>query len=232
MSHKMVAQSISNRTKSYPLDAKLIKYMHEKSQLQQKKEKINAAGKKKLSKEDREKLEGIETRLTSLKNDKTRILHKIIFPSMANLCFFFEAVAQSPQLQENFASDIIQLLGIRRNSPSEDNYAFMFRRLIWSIFFPSEPRENDFTLKLANQLQQIIYVKMKRPLYEFFKENSEPKNMVLLDIERVKAWTELISQTVNDEYTFDIQFKEKYGKTEEERVEYFNEYAAKNQPAR
>lgn len=180
------------------LSVKLIKYMKAKSRFEFRKDKLELR-EKGLSPQEEKELLTIRKKLLSLKNTKREILDEVLFPAMADLTFFFEAVAQSPQLQENFASDIIQLLGIRRNSPSNDNYAFMFRRLIWSIFFPSEPRENDFSLRLANQLQQIIYNKMKRPLYKFFKENSEPKNMVLLDIERVKAWTELIAHTVNDE---------------------------------
>jgi hypothetical protein len=50
---------------------------------------------------------------------------------MADLTFFFEAIALHPELQEIFENDIKNLLGVRHSGSQE--YGFMFINLIRSI---------------------------------------------------------------------------------------------------
>jgi hypothetical protein len=84
---------------------------------------------------------------------------------MANLVFFFEAMTISSELKGTFESDIRELFGIRRNNPSFDNYGFMFKILLRSIFHSNLGlSQNDFRFKLLHELQEIIYYKLRGPL--------------------------------------------------------------------
>lgn len=240
----LAEESRNYAQKSIQPAARLIKYMKEKSELARRRQELELRGnelksKKGISNKEQkeiglisEELHKVETRLRSLKNDKTDLLDDIIFPSMANLTFFFEAIAQSPELQETFGSDIPQLFGIRRNNPNHDNYAFMFSRLMRSMCFTrGTSSDSDFSFKLVHELQEIIYYKLQQAMNEIF-QHPNMAYYVLGDIGRAKAWTEMIAERVNDEYKFEIQSSKQFGDTEEERVKVFNERAIKNRPSR
>jgi hypothetical protein len=179
-----------------------VNYMKERSHLTQRKDVLDVRGSK-LTKKEREELEGIDTRLRTLKNMKMKILNEIIFPSMANLTFFFEAISLSSPLQADFGDAVRDLLGIKRQEPNFDNYAFMFVRLVsamLSVTGPPSPdyeKTSDFTLRLIHILQMMI--KNKLELIELFRTPGA-MNRVFEDISRAAAWTELISSGAKDEY--------------------------------
>lgn len=203
--------------------------MKEKSDLESRKTAIEALANR-LSNSQWKELGTIKKRSKTLKNTKMDILNEIIFPSMANLTFFFEAISDSLQLQEAFESDIRELLGIRRINPNPGNYAFMFDRLLRAIL-KGRVYENDFRIKLIHQLQEIIYNKLYLLTYDILNTDLAVRN-VMEDVGRTMAWTEMISKRIKDEYDYTIQFSERYGKSSEERVKAFNESAAKNMPHR
>ena len=112
------------KTKYILPDPRLIKYIKEKPLVQKmsddlkfrKEELERKASKSLLSSREEKELRDIEKKLVKLKSklgvfsdDKGEILDKIIFPSMANLTFFFEAVSTIEEL--DFESNIHESIG-------------------------------------------------------------------------------------------------------------------------
>ena len=166
------------------------------------------------------KSEGIEEEKTEYEKEYDNV-HRLkdyylkrIFQAMADLTFFFEAISSYVELQDEFESDIKDLLGIRRVNPRTTNYAFMFGSLMYSIITSSRITD-DFRLKLIHKLQVAIRAKLTT-----FKvlETDKTTARVFEDIDRVLAWTEMISLRVRDEYDFGTKV--------------FREQANNNKPSR
>jgi hypothetical protein len=98
-----------------------------------------------------------------------------IFKAMADLAFFFEAIAKHPELEDLYEDDIKDLLGIRRKKPSDESKpgplcGFMFHNLLYNILkvsgSPFEKREivNDFRLILNHRAEEIVKMKVRRSL--------------------------------------------------------------------
>lgn len=200
----MPALGAKIETKTHPPDAKLVKYVKEKSSFERRKGELESAGKKltKIEKDESNKeLEEIERKLRTLQNTKGEVLDEIIFPSMANLTFFFKSVLDLPEL--NFESDIIQLLGIRRLTPRPWNYAFVFVNLVHAMISTKKGyKKNDFRIRLIHELQKQIWHKFQELSSEVFL-TSRAFNTVNQDIERAMTWTEMIASKINDEYDFE-----------------------------
>lgn len=201
-----------------------------------------------LTDADRVQIDTIKKKLKTLRNKKIKILDEIIFPSMANLTYFFNRIVNSEYLGDNFESDIKDLLGVRRLHPNSENYAFMFAELVASMITigPNSIMPN-FRLKLLHILQHLIFRKIMNQV-KFETENA--KGAVLIDIERSKVWTEMIASRVKEEYDFTRAVpqydheelercknktdKDKYiQKVDEQTRKEFDEYAKKeNSPKR
>jgi hypothetical protein len=148
----------------------------------------------------------------SLRTKKVRILNDIIFQAMADLTFFFEAIASHQELQEILDFDIKDLLGVRYIGSSE--YGFMFVKLLRSILIVKDAQSNqtptdmrdDFRLKLNNIMQGIVLDKVRPFLPNAFK-NSTAEHVVWDDLARAWGWTQMLA--TNREYgdphrTFDF----------------------------
>jgi hypothetical protein len=181
--------------KCYGPKHELIEFLQQRLQLSKEMERIDAAG--------GEFTREMESQNRSLRTKKTRILDEVIFPSMADVTFFFEAVAEHPELRPLFENDIKDLLGIRRNNPRKSAYAFMFRSLISAILLVghTEYHNKDYRLKLNHELIKIAWHKMTLNLREIFKTERAQK-AVGDDFDRVLAWTGMLASTVSDEYDF------------------------------
>ena len=160
----MLSENESNAiNKKYHVPAdKLIRYMREKSSLDARKDDLEGLKMRgEITHKDEQDLERIKSRGNTLKNTKTEILDEIIFPSMANLVFFFESIAEDKVLNALFQSDVFDLLGINRLNPRdhENKYGFMFKRLVYSMIVTSS-REDDYKLKLVDILQELINYKI------------------------------------------------------------------------
>lgn len=220
------------KTKYIPPDPRLIKYIKEKPLVQERVNKLKSVQKELESKrlrsaKEEKELREIETKLIQLKSklgtfsdDKGEILDKIIFPSMANLTFFFEAVSMIEEL--NFESDIIELFGIRRDNPrtydghNAKSYAFMFKELMRGMIAISEMEDDgrsgrvDFRLRLIHELQSLIFHKI---LIQKILDSRKATSVVLGDISRAMAWTEMLASRVGDEYDLS-KLSSKYNKEE------------------
>ena len=169
--------------------------------------------------------------IKNIRRMKNHYLKNLLFPAMANLTFFFEAVSIYRELQDEFESDIKELLGIRRLHPKAGNYAFMFDSLITGIISTNvvtntNAGENDFRLKLTDILQALIFQKLQRVK---IMETKSSSYRVFEDIMHAKAWTEMLASRISDEYNFRKlranydQLELKRCKDEEERKKYIKQ---------
>jgi hypothetical protein len=213
---------------------KLRKYMNEKSHLMHRKKELDLRmeSKKKLTKKEEEELQDIERRTRTLKNTKTEILHDIVFPAMADLTFFFYAISQDPDLESVFKANIMDLLGIRRLKPTQQriggNYAFMFDTLVGSMLNLGS-YENDYTIRLVNILVELIRLKLYGPK---ILDTNSTTGIVLGDIARTQAWTDMLASRIPDVYNFTILTDPYYGEKEEDRRKAFEEHVSKRLPDR
>jgi hypothetical protein len=165
--------------------------------------------------------EDYHKKIASNSSYNSRILDKIIFPAMANLTFFFKAVASHPELKERYDDNIKDLLGIRRNNPSDTAYAFMFESLIsnilWVLSRSHKNDSEDFTLKLNHILQQIVWAKFSQRLEDTFGYNMTVHRTVTSDFDRVEGWTSMAASNVKDEYDLSIPSIYKMTLTQEQR---------------
>jgi hypothetical protein len=171
----------------------LINYMSQRLKLNEAMEKAHAAGEEfsiKINSQDK-----------SLRTKKTRILDDIVFPSLADLVFFFEAIAADEELQVRFKNDIEDLLGIRQNRPQE--YGFMLIRLLRSILVIQDTEaketahssEYDFRLRLNHIIQGIVFDKVIPSLMRAFK-TYKAQSVVRDDFHRAWAWTGMLAYNV------------------------------------
>jgi hypothetical protein len=198
---------MTQRYRPHPL---LRRYMWEKSHIEKKKLKAMAGEGKVLTQKEKKRLEGIRT-------DKKRIIENIIFPSMANVLFFFESISQEPTLNETFKEDrnLEDILGIRRHSPSFDNYGIFFVRLLRSILYGGMIGydKDDFRLRLMHEAHRVInsMVTSKLP-FAFQRMRPEYSDYSITEsreaMRRALAWTEIMSKDVADPYPFSNLFEE------------------------
>jgi hypothetical protein len=78
-----------------------------------------------------------------LDKEKVEVLNECIFPSMANLTFFFKSISKYPELKEVFEDDIKDLLGVRRKDPQQNSYGFIFSQLLRSILLIEEEVDGE-----------------------------------------------------------------------------------------
>lgn len=199
-----------NKQKHFSPDTSLISYFDEKLRL----EKIYSDiqdGKRgengKLTQEEKE----LERRL---RVKKTRILDGIIFPSMINLTFFFECIANHKELQVLFEDDLKDLFGIKRNNPIEKNYAYVLDILIKSILKwdlnakeSSKPDIKNFRLVFYKLLLEKVFLGFKNFQHIIFK-SQEMHELISNDFRRTLAWTSSFSSMIEDEYLLGLNVKE------------------------
>jgi hypothetical protein len=139
-----------------------------------------------------------QERTRNLDRRKVHILHKIIFPSMANLVFFLESVNGNKRLQELFEDDIKDLIGMRQSGDYDKLYTWStFSRLIRAVLLDryhddtnEESAGDDYKMVLADILQQYVNEKLMFSLRKQFGEN-EIVDIMADDINRVRALTKL-----------------------------------------
>jgi hypothetical protein len=148
-------------------------------------------------------------------------LDKHIFQAMANLTFFFEAIAKHPELEELYEDDIKDLLGVRRDKADKHVCGFMFLNLLRSILKvgdlhlervndiqTEEEIERDFRRILIHDAMRIVRNKVssllaggykkengKVMLVDFRKENI--RNVILDDFKRALAWTGALASNLD-----------------------------------
>ncbi|MGB7883443.1 MAG: hypothetical protein WBL44_12000 [Nitrososphaeraceae archaeon] len=135
-----------------------------------------------------------------LDKEKVGLLNNCIFPSMANIVFFFKYISRYPELKEVFDNDIKDLLGVRRENPNKDNYGYIFSDLLRSIIMPElgyyneeKLHDKDFRLRLTQILQETVIAKTGIYLIDMF--TNESIHVVQNDFNRAKAWVEAVANS-------------------------------------
>jgi len=135
--------------KRYIPDKHLSKWIVERVELEKRRQKFKE---KRLGKERDEKL---EKEFQKSRTEKTRLLDNVIFPSMTNLIYFFEALADNPTLKEIFEEgEVLQeLLDVR----SPEDIKFPIKSTLGVNFF-NNPKNN-----LARMISAAVLLSDKIP---------------------------------------------------------------------
>ncbi len=193
-----MADNDENDQKCYIPDSTLVKFMGRKLRIEKMKEEIHLSTEASPSDSFKKEIR---------KNDrmKSHILDKFIFPSMANLTFFFECIAEYPELQKTFEDDIKELLGIKRNNPVSKIYGFMFSKLIdcilsWDVIHIKDPirGRKNFRVDLMNVLQIIV----ANHFEEKISELNVPNTINILarnDMDRTWGWINMLKNSIGDQ---------------------------------
>jgi hypothetical protein len=189
--------NIKNR---YKPDPKIKDYIRERIELNQKlKEKTRSQfSNKEQNFEDK------------VRQDKKRLLDNIIFPSMANLVVFFEALATNSEVRELFEDDIKELFGYIReprdeNKEDENSYnvrLYIIRRLIDSLLtWDVEKDPDNFRLDLISGLQQIIFYQFTSITRNIIDQKRQTivSKTVESDMRRALSWTEFLQSRYIDD---------------------------------
>lgn len=136
----------------------------------------------------------------NVKQNKKRLLEKVIFPSMANIVVFFEALEKHPEIRESFENDIKELFGFMKGN--KDNQS-IYNNNIWMRFVNSvltwdeENDKNNFRLELISELQQIIVNRVTSLSIVKLGEYATV-NLVQNDIIRAMVWTKMLASSYLD----------------------------------
>lgn len=141
-----------------------------------------------------------------LDKEKVRLLNDYVFPSMANIIFFFRAVSEYALLKEIFVNDIKDLLGVRRENPQPDNYGFIFSVLVRSVllterdelYLKEEMPGEDLSLRLNQILLEIVWARVKSSLTKVLK-NPAARGVVENDFNRALAWVSMLAESAPED---------------------------------
>jgi hypothetical protein len=143
------------------------------------------------------------SRLSALRANKTRLVDEIIFPSMANLLFFFLMIEKSPKLEREYDDYMKDLLGVRVIPNSKEYQRFgiyakpmIFESLI-SAILQIRKEEADFRVMLADRLQTLIRYKMD--FAKPFKSQSELQQLMLTGLTTAQMWTKVCAAQVDED---------------------------------
>lgn len=141
---------------------------------------------------------------------KTRTLDKL-FQTTADLIYFLEQIADKPDLQEVFEDDLREFFEVKRDSDVKQLSPLfgvehggiriqetMFSRLVFASLIPHEDDYNNFRVKLLNDVQSIVYVKMWWMLTKRFSPFDIVVKSALEDLEKAMGWTMFQSKSIND----------------------------------
>jgi hypothetical protein len=137
-----------------------------------------------------------------LDKEKVKLLNDYIFPSMANVVFFFRSISKYPQLKIIFENDVKDLLGVRRENLQDNNYGYIFAALVQSIILPGagflsaeKIRGKDFRLRLNQILMETVKAKMDISGIDVFK-STNARRIVSEDCTRAWAWVRVLAEDV------------------------------------
>ncbi len=202
--------------KSYIPDELLVSFIQEWLQIHKKRAK--------LTKEGEDITDEEKKRIRELDRMKVYHLDNTIFPAMANLVYFFEALGSSKILSEGFEDDVIELVSpgnvksAARSSANSDRYSSMqfqrnnLSRLIIALLkihrSKGKMTPSKFKIPLMYQLQNIIGDEMEEMILDEYSFSQIWKS-ALDDYGRMKGWLALLARTsedFNDEPTRNLGF--------------------------
>lgn len=207
------------RTKSYVPREALVDFVQEWLQLHRKRDMLLKEGKD-ITPEEKE-------RIRELDRKKVYVLDKVLFPAMADLIYFFEALAVSKKMSEAFDEDVKELLDPGRTadaakfSGNNMRMSYMqFRnnnlaRLVVSMLgihtsdSDKEKHNADFRVALMYQLLNIVGDMMDHLISNQYSFGNQIWRSAYDDYTRMKGWLALLAGTTenqNEEYDRKIGF--------------------------
>ncbi len=197
-------QSI-NGSKSYIPDESLVSFIQEWLQIHKKRAK--------LTKEGKEITDDEKKRIRELDRMKVYHLDNTVFPAMANLIYFFEAIGSSKILSDGFEDEVIELVSpgnvksaARMSADGMRMSSMQFRRnnlarLIISILNTPRTKEKSslskFRISLLYQLQNIIGDEMDAMILHEYSYSQIWKS-AMDDYGRMKGWIALLARSTED----------------------------------
>ena len=194
-----------NGSKSYIPDESLVSFIQEWLQIHKKRAK--------LAKEGEDITDEEKKRIRELDRMKVYHLDNTIFPAMANLVYFFEAIGSSKVLSEGFEDEVIELVSpgnvksaSRMSGDSMRFSSMQFRRnnlarLIIAILSTPRTKEktppSKFRISLMYQLQNIIGDEMEQMILDEYSFSQIWKSAIE-DYGRMKGWLALLARSTED----------------------------------
>jgi len=149
----------------------------------------------------------IDKELRRLDRKKVYYLNNVIFPSMANIVYFLEAISKNPELQEEFDDDLKDLFGLRYPEDLKNRgYNPVIRRLTDAIIDWTERpiddeeklsslRNSNLRLALMAIMQQVIYYKARTLSVQEMSEDIS-NTIINDDFGRAWVWAQLFAKSV------------------------------------
>ena len=152
---------------------------------------------------------------------KVHILDTVIFPSMANLLYFFWQVSLDYKFRDLFDDDIKELFGVKRNDPFSNTYGYVFASLIdnmlvWGLtgnsgrdYYSEYERIKDtmkgnFRIRLLHILQSIIQKHMQFLSNHYLTYTMYSSELMRPDLIRALVWTAQFATNSNEEYDLSL----------------------------
>jgi len=145
------AQSIG-ADKSYIPDETLVTFFQDWLHIHQKRDKLTKEGSE-LSDIDKKKLRELDRR-------KVYILDNIIFPSLANLTYFFEAMSSSVRLNNAFEDELKEILDSRTEQQKKELWDELEPEIL--IFDQTKKEQKIRDLEVAVKQNQDQSIKIKK----------------------------------------------------------------------
>lgn len=208
-----------NNEKSYIPDENLVNFIQDWLHIHKKREQFAKEGKE-LSSEDKKKLRALDKK-------KVDYIDNMIFPAMANLTYFFEAMAASTRLANGFEDELEELLDPRKSKAAaafSGNRMRMssiqfrhnnFTRLVdAALSIPMKNYEHgkpitDFRVGILYQLLGVVGDYMDRVIYHEYS-SSQIWHSFYDDFNKMTGWMALLTRTMKDppkEYDRKLQFE-------------------------
>jgi len=173
---------------------------------------------KNLQKKGQKPTKSFHSKIKSSGARKAEFLDEIIFPSMANLIYFLEALEISPTLKKLFEKDLIKLLDPRfvkdeakgmEMGMNFSSYAFRWNNLARlvskavSLNYTTDKEEKsvkNFRIALIYQLQTII----RDEVYYIFKKQfgfmGQVTKSATKDFDNTIGWLALAAKSISEEF--------------------------------
>ncbi len=193
--------------KSYIPEDTLVNFIQEWLEIHKKREALTLEGKN-LSSSEKE-------RINNNNRMKVYVIDEIIFPAMANLTYFFEAMAASSRMAIAFEDELAEILDARNSKQAaefNDGMRFSsiqfrennFARLIIAMLnipmkkYPENGPIGDFRIGLMYQMVNVVGDSVDRLLGKEYTMNRIWKSF-WEDYSRMLGWLALLTRSLKEE---------------------------------
>jgi hypothetical protein len=194
----MTDNSVITKKKPKPIGCNkhLIAYLKETLRLE----------KVKLKKKEGGKITATDLRDIAYNDDtKLAVLNKYIFPSMANLIYFFEFLNNNHELIDKFDEDVLDLFGLRAHT---DPKFFTFPRFVRAVIGEGHPDYDNVKFNYRRRLLKIMQysINQKAMLLVAYSKNdplgyndTRFRDMIISDLQKAEVWMNYLDRFTGNE---------------------------------